>query len=176
MDVLARLAPVSEEYASLPIGDAFNWADAGQDLGNGDWYLVAFRSVRRADADEEMLRLYDEEAHQEAEGAPGFVHYFKGPTASDGSCLSFCLWTSRPHARTAARKPAHQRAVGLLEAMYQQYTLEFQRVSRVEGGPLTFETYDRPAPVPVDPLIDPLPEQPADAVPPGLAVRPAPAF
>jgi hypothetical protein len=176
MDVLARLAPVSEEYASLPIADAFNWEDAGKDLGIGEWYLVAFRSVRREDADEEMLRLYDEEAHLEAEGAPGFVHYFKGPTASDGSCLSFCLWTSRADARTAARQPAHQRAVGLLEAMYQQYTLEFQRVGRTAGGALKFETYDRPTPVPFDPLIDPLPDPPADGLAPGPAVRPAAAF
>jgi hypothetical protein len=176
MDVLARLAPVSEDYASLPIAEAFNWEDAGQDLGNGEWYLVAFRSIRREDADEEMLRLYDELAHLEAEAAPGFVHYFKGPTAPDGSCLSFCLWTSRADARTAARKPAHQRAVGLLEAMYQQYTLEFQRVVRPAGGTLTFETYDRPTPVPVDPLIDPLPDPPVDGLASGLAVRPAAAF
>jgi hypothetical protein len=176
MDVLARLAPVSEEYASLPIADAFNWGDAGQDLGVGEWYLVAFRSVRRPDADEEMLRLYDEQAHHEAEGAHGFVHYFKGPTALDGSCLSFCLWTSRLDARAAARKPAHLRAVSLLEAMYQQYTLEFQRVSRAAGGPLTFETYDRPTPVPTDPLIDPLPDPLAEGLTPSLAGRPAAAF
>jgi len=136
----------------------------------------AFRSIRRADADEEMLRIYDESAHLEAETAPGFVHYFKGPTASDGSCLSFCLWTSRADARTAARQPAHQRAVGLLEAMYQQYTLEFQRVTRLGGGELTFETYDRPTPAPVDPLIDPLPEPHAEGLAPGLSVRPAAAF
>ncbi|HEX3427774.1 MAG TPA: hypothetical protein VHS36_03125 [Candidatus Limnocylindrales bacterium] len=176
MDVLAGLAPVSEEYASLPIAEAFNWEDAGRGLAEGEWYLVAFRSIRRSDADEEMLRLYDEAAHEEAEAAPGFVHYFKGPTAPDGSCLSFCLWTSRPDARSAARKPAHQRAVGLLEAMYQQYTLEFQRVSRIAGGLLTFETYDRPTPVPVDPLIDPLPEPLADGPTLGLTVGPAAAF
>jgi hypothetical protein len=176
MDVLAGLVPASEDYARLPIADAFNWGDAGQALASGEWYLVAFRSIRRDDADENMLRLYDEEAHLEAEGGPGFVHYFKGPTAPDGSCLSFCLWTSRLDARAAARKPAHQRAVGLLEAMYQQYTLEFLRVTRAAGGSLTFETYDRPTPVPVDPLIDPLPDPAADGPAPGLATRPAAAF
>lgn len=141
--MLDRLEPVSEHYASAAIADAFTWAD-GADLAEGEWYLVAFRSVRRIDADEERLTEYDELAHQEAASAPGFVAYFKGPRAPDRTCLSFCLWDSRVHARAAAAKPAHMRAVRLLDEMYDSYTLEFHRVTRAVGGPLVFELYDRP--------------------------------
>ena len=102
MDALPALVPVSEAYASLPIADAFTWQDASRGLGDGEWYLVAFRSVRRCGADEVRLNAFDDLAHQEAAGAPGFVHYFKGPAAGDGSCLSFCLWQSRAEARSAA--------------------------------------------------------------------------
>jgi hypothetical protein len=144
MDVLQRLQPVSDRYATVPVADAFTWDDAAEDLGNGEWYLVAFRSIRRADADEARLTELDELAHQEAAGSPGFVHYFKGPLAYDGSCLSFCLWDSRAEARAAAGRPAHVRAVGLLEEMYESYTLEFHRVARRAGEPLTFELYDQP--------------------------------
>jgi hypothetical protein len=144
MDVLRRLQPVSDRYASAPVAEAFTWDDAGGDLGNGEWYLVAFRSVRRPDADEARLWELDELAHQEAAESPGFVHYFKGPLATDGSCLSFCVWESRADARVAAGRPAHVRAVGLLEEMYESYTLEFHRVAREAGGPLTFEPYDQP--------------------------------
>jgi hypothetical protein len=144
MDVLERLAPVSAQYAVLPIADAFNWHEASTELGDGEWYLVAFRSVRRADADEAKLTLFDELAHEEAESAEGFVHYFKGPAGSDGSCLSFCLWQTRADARAAAGRPAHVRAVSLIDEMYESYTLEFHRVSRYAGGPLAFEPYDRP--------------------------------
>jgi hypothetical protein len=168
MDALPDLRPVSEAYASLPIGDAFNWEHAGRHLGDGEWYLVAFRSIRQPGADEERLNAYDEMAHQEAAGAPGFVHYFKGPVGPDGACLSFCLWQSRAEARTAAGGSAHVRAVGLLSEIYQQYALEFLRVSRHAGGLLTFEDYDRPQPT--------LAEPPMDPRVPGLAVRPAPAF
>ena len=168
MDALPDLRPVSEAYASLPVPDAFNWEDASRHLGDGEWYLVAFRSIRRAGADEERLNAYDEMAHQEAAGAPGFVHYFKGPAGPDGACLSFCLWQSRAEARTAAGGSAHLRAVGLLNEMYENYMLEFLRVSRQEGGLLTFEAYDRPQPTPAEP--------PVDSRVPGLAVRPAPAF
>jgi hypothetical protein len=144
LDVLERLEPVSEHYASAPVADAFTWADGGTELGEGEWYLVAFRSVRRLDADEERLTRYDELAHQEAAGSPGFVAYFKGPCAPDRTCLSFCLWDSRMHARAAAAGPAHMRAVRLLDEMYDSYTLEFHRVTRTAGGPLVFELYDRP--------------------------------
>src|SRR5690349_10376356 len=105
MPVLQALAPVSDRYASLPVADAFTWSDGARDLPDGEWYLVAFRSVRRADADETRLTMYDEFAHQEAAVAPGFVHYFKGPLSVDGSCLSFCLWQTRADARAAAGKP-----------------------------------------------------------------------
>ena len=144
MDVLQRLQPVSDRYATAPVAEAFTWDDAGGDLGSGEWYLVAFRSVRRPDADEARLWELDELAHQEAAASPGFVHYFKGPLAADGSCLSFCLWDSRADARAAAGRPAHVRAVGLLEEMYESYTLEFHRVARQAGGRLTFEPYDQP--------------------------------
>jgi hypothetical protein len=140
MGRLHGLAPVSGTYATLPIADAFNWDVAAPELGQGHWYLVAFRSVRRPGADEGRLARFDELAHQEAAGCPGFVHYFKGPAASDGSCLSFCLWETREHARIAARKPAHVEAVGLLDEMYASYVLEFHHVITTTEG-LAFEPY-----------------------------------
>jgi hypothetical protein len=142
MDALHRLEPVGESYATLPIADAFNWGDATTELGNGEWYLVAFRSIRKPDADEARLEAFDERAHREATRAKGFIHYFKGPRADDGSCLSFCLWNSRADARAAAGRPAHVRAVSLIDEMYALYTLEFHRVRREAGGPLTFAPYD----------------------------------
>jgi hypothetical protein len=144
MDALAALAPVSESYASLPVADAFDWSATGEALGTGEWYMVAFRSVRRHDADERMLTEVDERAHGEASRSPGYVHYFKGPLSSDGTCLSFCIWTSRAMARAAAGKPLHAEAAGLVSEMYERYTLEFLRLRRTADGPLTFESYDLP--------------------------------
>jgi hypothetical protein len=142
VDALLQLRHVADDYACRPVAKAFNWQEASGDLGDGEGYLVAFRSVRRDDADEARLEAYDERAHQEAAAAPGFVHYYKGPKASDGSCLSFCLWTSRAEARAASGGPAHVEAVGLIAEMYERYTLEFHRVSRDAGGMLMFSPYD----------------------------------
>jgi hypothetical protein len=152
MDALAALAPVSEAYATLPVAAAFDWTDAASQLGAGEWYLVAFRSVRRAGADEVRLAEFDDRAHREAASSPGFVHYFKGPAASDGSCLSFCLWTSRAEARAASGQAAHVKAVSVLGEMYERYTLEFLRVTGRAGSPLHFEPYDAaPAPAAAPP-------------------------
>jgi hypothetical protein len=177
MDALPGLAPVSEAYATLPVAEAFNWAEGAGDLGVGEWYLVAFRSIRAAGADEARLDAYDEAAHQEAAASPGFVHYLKGPRAADGTCMSFCLWQSRAEARAAAGKPLHVRAVSLLDEMYESYTLEYVHVRREEAGaPLTFQPY------PTSPHafghgasseVPSLPEA-GTALPP-LAIRPAPA-
>jgi hypothetical protein len=137
-----RLAPVSDRYATLPVGAAFTWDACAPEVLPGEWYMVAFRSTRRADADEARLTAYDDWAHAEAEGAPGFVHYFKGPTQTDGRCMSFCLWEGRPEARAAAGRPAHREAAALTHESYAEYTLEFLRVRRLAGAGFTFEPYD----------------------------------
>ena len=143
MDGLDALTPVSDAYATLPIAEAFDWTAAGAAAKPGEWYLVVFRSVHRADADMARLTEYDDLAHAEAASAPGFVHYFKGPLAADRTCLSFCLWESRADARTAAALPAHRAAVTIIREMYDRYTLEFLRVRRRDPwGPLEFEPYD----------------------------------
>jgi hypothetical protein len=143
MDALDELVPTTEGYARLPLADAFNWADCASGIEPGEWYLVAFRSTVRPDADIERLREYDDWAHAEASGAPGFVHYFKGPLASDGSCLSFCLWNGRAEARAAARQPAHLEAVSLIAETYAEYTLEFISMRKTDAGAaLTFAPYD----------------------------------
>ena len=137
-----RLAPVSDRYATLPVSDAFTWDACAPDVEPGEWYMVAFRSIRRAGADEARLTLHDDLAHEEAAVAPGFVDYFKGPLGPARSCLSFCIWQSRADARAAAGMPAHVRAVSLVEEMYESYTLEFHKVTRTAGGPLQFAGYD----------------------------------
>ncbi len=124
-----RLAQVSDRYAALPVTQAFTWEACIEDVSPGEWYMVAFRSVRRSGSDEARLTAYDDWAHTEAAGAPGFVRYFKGATLEDGRCMSFCLWNSRAEARAAAGRPAHVEAAGLTFESYASYTLEFNRGS-----------------------------------------------
>jgi hypothetical protein len=143
MDALIRLTPAIGDYARLPVQQAFTWAATSDGIPPGEWYLVAFRSIQRSGADADRLRAFDDLAHAEAEGAPGFVHYFKGPLGADGSCLSFCLWNSRADARAAASQPAHREAVSVIGEMYELYALEFHRMrKRHATAALEFEPYD----------------------------------
>jgi hypothetical protein len=159
----ARLIPVSDDYAHLPVADAFDWGSCVDDVPPGEWYMVAFRSLRRAGVDEELLKAHDDWAHAEAEGAPGYVHYFRGPTGPDGHCMSFCLWDSRAEARAAAGRPAHTDAVALTHDAYAEYSLEFHRVTRLPDGGFAFEPYDA---TPNLQLVEP---HPASAYVPDLA-------
>lgn len=161
-----RLVPVSDRYARLPVAQAFNWADCAADVPPGEWYMVAFRSTRRAGLDVAKLTTHDDRAHAEATTSPGFVHYLKGPANDAGECLSFCLWTSRTEAREASGRPAHTEAAALTHEAYAAYTLEFLRVRRLAGaGGFTFEPYDAV-------VIEPAPEPPA--MTPGFAAQLAP--
>jgi hypothetical protein len=147
VDALDVLAPIGPGYARLPVAEAFNWPDVAEVLGPGEWYLVAFRSIVKPDADLDRLRVFDDNAHHEASGAPGFVHYFKGPLDTDGSCMSFCLWTSRSEAREAAGLSHHRAAVTVIGETYSQYVLEFLRVRRsATAASLAFEPYDAEGP------------------------------
>ncbi len=146
-----RLQPVPELYATLPIDQAFDW-DACADLGTeGEWYLVCFRSVRSADADERLLTELDDAAHDEAVSSPGFVHYFKGATTATRNCLSFCIWKSRDAARAASARPLHRRATSVTSVMYASYRLELYRLRKRAGSPhFEFEPYDGPNAVPTE--------------------------
>lgn len=138
-----RLAPSGPDYAWRPIATAIDWAAGAAADAAGEWYLVVFRSARRADVDEARLTELDDRAHEEAMGAPGFVHYFKGPLSVDRACLSFCLWDSRQSARAASGLPAHRAAITILGEAYERYTLEFYRVTKRPGEGFAFEPYDR---------------------------------
>jgi len=148
MDALIGLEPAVEQYARLPIQQALTWGDCADAMPPGDWYLVAFRSIQRPGIDAMRLQLFDDLAHAEAEDSPGFVHYFKGPLAPDGSCLSFCLWTSRAEARAASILPGHREAASIVAEVYATYSLEFHRMHKRDArAALEFEPYDlRPKP------------------------------
>ena len=143
MDAFADLVPASDDYAMLPVASAFTWGPVAQALAAGEWYVVAFRSILRPDADRDRLTQYDDWAHEEAAGAEGFVHYYKGPLAADRSCLSFCVWNSRAEARAASARPSHREAVALIADTYEAYRLEFLRMRKRAGAlELEFEAYD----------------------------------
>jgi hypothetical protein len=132
-----RISPTRPDYATLPIQDGFGWS-ALSGCTFEQLYLVAFRSVRRPDADLILLREHDDRAYEDALAAGGLLKYFKGHANERGECLSFCLWETREQARKAADAASHRSAADITTRMYLSYVLDRYWLKKVEGK-LVFE-------------------------------------
>ena len=118
-----QISPRHTDYATLPIEDGFGWSSLSY-CDFDQLYLVVFRSVRRPEADLDLLREHDDSAYQEALQAGGLLRYFKGYANERRECLSFCLWETRKQARKAAGAASHKSAAGITAGMYESYVLD----------------------------------------------------
>lgn len=136
------ISPIRPDYATRPIRDGFSWSSSLAGCAFDRLYLVVFRSVRRADADLELLREHDERAHEMARRSGGLLRYFKGEANERGECVSFCLWETRDQAVEAAGAPAHRSAATISARMYESYVLErywLEKAATARGDGLVFE-------------------------------------
>ncbi|KAJ7287543.1 hypothetical protein C8J57DRAFT_1654158 [Mycena rebaudengoi] len=118
--------PYNGDYASTPYSEAFNWdqlvlpADEER-----SWYIVVFRSKRKARSDGDALYEADKKAHEEAVHNGGLLMYWYGiPNQETGMNLATCIWQSRQHAIAANSRPHHIRAMRLAADAYEVYELE----------------------------------------------------
>jgi hypothetical protein len=124
---------IDPDYSRLPIAKGFNWDAAFAAVDAGEWYLVAFRSKHRADADVAALTWLDERASAAASRHPGFMYYFIGTPRPDGCCLSFCLWRSKSDAVAAMANPEHREAMVKGLPCFAHYVLERYQVSKQDS-------------------------------------------
>jgi|SRR5215210_6786254 len=132
-----QISPRHKDYATLPIEDGFAWSS----LSLCDFeqlYLVVFRSLRRPEADLELLRRHDDRVYEEALTSGGLLRYFKGHANERGQCLSFCLWATAEQARKAAASASHESAASITAQTYLFYILERYWLKKREGK-LVFE-------------------------------------
>ncbi|MDB5074083.1 MAG: protein PB2B2 [Chloroflexi bacterium] len=133
------LKPISPDYPTLAIDEAFNWSDALSPLESGTWYLVVFRSIRKEFANTLMLTEYDDRAHREALEGEGLLFYFQGQLNGRRECLSFCVWQNQQQAQAGARLPLHQAAASISAIMYDEYHLERYHIRKEPiTGAITF--------------------------------------
>jgi hypothetical protein len=140
-----RLIPINPDYANLPIDEDFNWSSCLDNACFDRLHVVVFRSVRRATADLNLLREYDDLAYADARAAGGLLFYFKGLMNERHECLSFCLWESREQARRAAGGASHREAAAIMAEMYESYTLERYDLIR-QRGRLVFRRLEEATP------------------------------
>jgi len=133
---LHDFSPVTQSYADVSYGEAFNWLDL--DLPEDeerDWYCVAFRSKRKAGSENEPLYDADRLAHEEAIRNGGLILYWYGtPNPETGLNLATCIWQSRAHAIAANARPHHMKAMRLAVASYERYDLERYCLRKERGS------------------------------------------
>jgi hypothetical protein len=119
-----RLVPATAGYRTAPIMQGFNWSYTLEDVEWGRWYLIVFRSKRRADADRDLLSRHDDLAFAEALMSGGLLRYYKGALDREQRCLSLCVWDRRRSAEVATRMRDHRAAARLTGRFYHWYDVE----------------------------------------------------
>lgn len=131
---------------TAPLFLCFNWNDVFERQGfteRTDFYVVAFRSVRRRDADVEALKSTNDTALEESRKSGGLIKYFQGRPNSQRHCFETSIWESKAAAEQAARRPAYTEAMRLAANMYESYTLErYSMTATVDNLP-AFQLIDR---------------------------------
>ncbi|KDN44487.1 hypothetical protein RSAG8_05534, partial [Rhizoctonia solani AG-8 WAC10335] len=134
-------------FANLPYAEAFNWDEISaayrsevDKIADGElereWYVVAFRSRRKAGSDSTSLYDADRLAHEEAVHNGGLIMYWYGvPDAETGDNLATCVWQSRAHAVAANSRPHHIKAMRLAAASFEYYRLERYALKKWKGTP-----------------------------------------
>src|SRR5262249_21242745 len=129
-----RLVPVKAGYRTAPILEAFNWSYTLEPVECGRWYLIVFRSKRRADVDGAMLRHHDDLAFAEALRSGGLLRYYKGGLDRERRCLSLCVWDRRRSAEVANRVRVHGAAASLTARFYHWYDVERYVLRKRKGS------------------------------------------
>ncbi|KAG0175547.1 hypothetical protein DFQ28_008872 [Apophysomyces sp. BC1034] len=140
LKVLPQLHEITDDYTHVPVPEAFNWNEVAALLGpdwEGDWFIVAFRSVRKASANSQLLYEADAKAQREAAHSGGLLKYWYGDLNQHRECLAMCVWRDWEDARKATKKPLHRIAAQLASEMYESYGLERYSLTK-KAGELVF--------------------------------------
>ncbi|KAI9030729.1 hypothetical protein CLU79DRAFT_731238 [Phycomyces nitens] len=123
---LPHLRSLTQDYLHCPIHQAFNWDTMASILKEwqGRWFVVVFRSVRKASADHRRLFEADVRSQKEAIETGGFLKYWYADLNEHQECMAMCIWVDPEYALKATRKPLHREAARLAGEMYDSYVLE----------------------------------------------------
>ncbi|KAH7436310.1 hypothetical protein KP509_05G012900 [Ceratopteris richardii] len=113
---------------------------AEQNRAENRFYMVVFRSIRAADADEELLYAADAEAHEEAKRSGGLLTYWYGSLNQERECFATCIWRSREDAIKASKLPNHLKAASLASTMYDFYDLQRYWLTFSSAGEPIFDS------------------------------------
>lgn len=123
--ILSQLRPTLPQYCdpTIPFYQAFENIEPLFDVLPDFVYIVEFISIATNERDAQLLNTLDHEAYLIAQKYPELLGYYSGILQSDGSCRSFCIWTSETAAKASSRSDQHLRAIGFTAQAYKVYVL-----------------------------------------------------
>ncbi|KAH8926347.1 hypothetical protein BT69DRAFT_1004510 [Atractiella rhizophila] len=133
---LKKFRPITHSYADVPYRECFNWdaLELDEEI-EGQWYIVAFRSLRKPQLEEFNNSLYeaDYRAHEEAIANGGLLMYWYGLPNETGHNLATCIWQSEEQAKAARYGKEHAKAMYLTRDSYVRYDLERYLLVKEKG-------------------------------------------
>lgn len=123
--ILGQLRPITPQYSNptVPFYQAFENIEPLFEVLPDFVYVVEFISIAANERDSQLLNVLDHDALSVAEGYPELLGYYSGVLQSDGSCRSFCLWTSETAAKASSRSDQHLKAIAFTQQAYKVYVL-----------------------------------------------------
>lgn len=131
---------------TAPLFLCFNWNDVFEKQGfteSANFYVVAFRSVRKKGADEAIFKRANEAALEEAKRGGGLLRYLQGRVNSQRQCFEVSIWESQAAAEHAYRMPAYADALKVVSKLYESYTLERYSMSATVDNLPAFQLIDK---------------------------------
>lgn len=132
-----------DNYASIPLSEAFDWNDIHQKVTaeygisvDQSLFVFAFYSTPNPEADRTDLDFADRMAFLEArrEKPDDFLYYYRGVPDDNGKVMSFCVWTSPEHASSVTHGPWHREAAKLAKPSYLEAHVQGHYLLPTEQG------------------------------------------
>lgn len=145
-DDLEASSIVSSSPLTAPLFLCFNWNDVFEKQGfteTAHFYVVAFRSVRKREADEQVLNRANGTAHEEAKKSGGLIRYWPGRSNQERQCFEMSIWESKAAADKAAALPAYAEAMRVAAQLYDSYTLERYSLTATVDNLPAFKLIDK---------------------------------
>ncbi|CAN8101784.1 unnamed protein product [Discula destructiva] len=138
-EALQGMRAVTEEYATSPYVESFNWdevIDRVRELASArklhfketSWYIVAFRSQIKPTTVLPDLGALDKAAHAEAMASGGFLKYWFGTPNHELRNLATCIWRSQDDAKKGSVGPEHRKAAMAARSSYAEWRIDQHRL------------------------------------------------
>ncbi|KAG0175546.1 hypothetical protein DFQ28_008873 [Apophysomyces sp. BC1034] len=135
-EALSLLKPTRDDFARIPIQDAFNWAEVAAQLGSdraGTWYICWFQSTKKPTIDQTLMDALNDAVYEAAKQSRALLKFWSGDRDEQRLGLALSIWISYEAARKVIKSPVHGRAYRQQGQFYENHATKRYSLVKVEG-------------------------------------------